>query len=73
MRDLTKEELAAVKFSTKAQLDCGSEHKYEFSPYNSAYLQKKNTDYDLYLKDNEMATVSIMNEFQSKVQAQNHI
>ena len=38
VRDLNKEELAAIKYMAKVQLTCGFDHKYEFIPYNTAYL-----------------------------------
>lgn len=41
--------MAAMKQLNKLQFQCSIDHKYEFLPYNTAYLQKKNNDYELYL------------------------
>lgn len=43
MRNLTKAEIATNIDTAKKQISSSLEHRYEYLPYNTAYLQKSNT------------------------------
>ena len=47
VRDLVKSEIHNNNFYLKQNIVVSLEHSYEFLPYNSAYLQKDNTENDL--------------------------
>jgi len=47
VRDLTKAELQSLIHTQKQNLQVALDHKYEYLPYNSAYLLKENTQDDL--------------------------
>lgn len=47
VRDLEKSEIASNIDVCKRNLALAMEHRYEFLPYNSAYLQKENSNDDL--------------------------
>ncbi|EAR90076.2 gamma-carbonic anhydrase (macronuclear) [Tetrahymena thermophila SB210] len=47
VRNLTKSELATNIDHAKKQLHLAQQHRYEYLPYNSAYLQKSNSEEDL--------------------------
>jgi hypothetical protein len=47
VRDLTKAEKQNHLHTLKQNLGLSMEHRYEFLPYNSAYLQKENTEEDV--------------------------
>jgi hypothetical protein len=69
VRDLTKEEMAALKYSNRIQTDLNALHKYEFSPYNSAYLLKKNAPHELQLDNSDLRDVHLVNEMFDKYTA----
>jgi hypothetical protein len=65
--------MAALKHSNRIQSDLNTKHKYEFIPYNSAYLQKKNSPFDIQLDNSDLRDIHMVNEIFDKYSAQNHI
>ena len=66
IRDLNKGELQNIvhlanQYVTKLHL-----HKYEYLPYNSAYLQKENTDADLHVDYNQMKDYDLTADYFSQ-------
>jgi len=62
VRDLTKGEIQNNSHHIRQLVSIAIEHEYEFLPYNSAYLQKDNTEKDLNLEAEDYKDKTVTQE-----------
>lgn len=63
VRDLSKGEIQNIIHTTRQNYTKLMNHKYEFLPYNSAYLQKDNAGDDLDPKIEDLKDVSVTSQY----------
>jgi hypothetical protein len=68
---LAKGEIANLINNAKVQHMLGTNHKYEYLPYNSAYLQKQNSDNDLSPTSEEIRDPGLPGDYGQDVRSNN--